>query len=82
MARVAPGLSYTAAITYTNIGPVIENDKLGLYWWDQDASQWSQQGITSTVNITDNVIIAQVNHFSTFAVLGESNLIFLPVVLK
>lgn len=82
VAQVASGQRYTAIITYTNIGPVIENDKLGLYCWDEGTSQWSQQGITSTVNITDNVVTAQVSHFSLFAVLGETRRVFLPAVLR
>ncbi len=34
------------------------------------AGQWSQQGITSTVNITDNMVTARVSHLSLFVVLG------------
>ncbi|HNT76397.1 MAG TPA: hypothetical protein PKH77_15385 [Anaerolineae bacterium] len=71
LAQLVPGGSYTIVITYTNIDPNIENEDLGLYWWDETLGQWSQQGITSTVNITDNVITAQSSHFSLFAVLGE-----------
>jgi len=82
VAWVASGQSYTTVVTYTNIGPVIENDNLGLYWWDEGTSQWSQQGITSTVNITDNVVTAQVSHFSLFAVLGETRRVFLPSILR
>ena len=80
-AHLAPGTIYTAIITYTTSGPVIENT-LGLYWWDEGASRWSQQGITSSVNVTDNVVTAQVDHFSLFAVLGETHRVYLPLVLR
>jgi len=71
----------TAQYTDTEKGPVIE-DTMGLHWWDEGASEWSQQGITSSVNITDNLVIAQVDHFSLFAVLGETFRVYLPVVLR
>ncbi len=51
------------------------------HWWDEGTGQWSQQGITSSVNIAGNVVTAQVSHLSLFAVLGETRRVFLPVVL-
>jgi len=76
-----PGNTYTITVQYTDTetGPAIENT-LGLHWWD--GSIWSQQGITSSVNITDNLVTAQVDHLSLFAVLGETRRVFLPLVLK
>jgi hypothetical protein len=83
VAQVATGHTYTVNIRYTDAqkGPAIE-DTLRLYWWNEGASQWSQQGITSTVNITDNLVTAQVDHFSPFAVLGETRRVYLPLVLR
>jgi oligopeptide transport system substrate-binding protein len=80
-AQILPGHTYTITVHYsdTEKGPAIENT-LGLYWWD--GSTWSQQGITSTVDITDNLVSAQVGHFSVFAVLGETKRVYLPVVLR
>ncbi|RLC85172.1 MAG: hypothetical protein DRI79_11735 [Chloroflexi bacterium] len=82
-AQIAPGYTYTITAQYsdTKIGPTVE-DTLGLYWWDEGVSQWSQQGITSTVNITDNLVTAQVDHFSLFAVLGETHRVYLPIILR
>ena len=77
--QLTPGTSYTAIVTYTAPLPVVE-ETLALYWWD--GTKWSQQGITSTVNVTDNVVTAQVNHLSLFAVLGETYRVFLPVVMR
>ena len=79
-----PVQPYTITVQYTEVekGPAIE-DTLGLYWWDEGASRWSQQGITSSVNVTGNVVTAQVSHLSLFAVLGETRrVVFLPVVLR
>jgi oligopeptide transport system substrate-binding protein len=82
-AYIAPGHTCTVTVQYTDTekGPVVE-DTLGLYWWDEGVSQWSQQGITSSVNITDNLVTAQVDHFSIFAVLGETHRVYLPLVLR
>lgn len=80
-AQPAASHTYTVAVEYTDAekGPVIE-ETLGLYWWS--GSAWSQQGISSTVNITDNVVIAQVDHLSLFAVLGETHRVYLPIVMR
>lgn len=80
-AQLVPGQTCTMTVAYsdTETGPAIEGT-LGLYWWD--ASAWSQQGITSSVNITDNLVTAQVDHLSLFAVLGETQRLFLPLVFK
>jgi hypothetical protein len=80
-AQPVAGHSYTITVQYSDgeKGPAIE-DTLGLYWWDGD--EWSQQGITSTANMTNNLVTAQVSHFSLFAVLGETRRVYLPLVLK
>lgn len=60
-AQIVPGHTCTITVQYsdTEKGTVVE-DTLGLYWWDEGASQWSQQGTTSSVNTTDNLVTAQV----------------------
>jgi len=80
-AQLAPSQTYTVTVEYTDAekGPAIE-DTLGLYWWDGGA--WSQQGITDTVSVTDNLVVAQVDHLSLFAVLGETKRGFLPMVFR
>jgi oligopeptide transport system substrate-binding protein len=82
-AQPAPGSAYTVTTQYseTQLGPTVE-DTLRLYWWDEGANEWSQQGITSSVNVTDDVVAAQVAHFSRFAVLGETHRVYLPVVMR
>jgi hypothetical protein len=76
-----PGQSYTVTVLYsdTEKGPAVEST-LGLYAWDGAA--WSREGITSTVNIDDNLVTGQVTHFSLFAVLGETHRVYLPLVLR
>jgi oligopeptide transport system substrate-binding protein len=82
-AQIVPGYTYTVTAQYsdTQLGPTME-DTLGLYWWNAGASEWSQQGITSSVNVTDNMVTAQVDHFSLFDVLGETLRVYLPLVLR
>ena len=76
-----PTQPYTITVQYTDTekGPAIE-ETLGLYWWD--GSDWSQEGITSTVNTVNNMVTAQADHFSLFAVLGETRRVYLPLVLR
>ena len=80
-AQPAASRTYTVAVEYTDAekGPAIEGT-LRLYWWN--GSAWSQQGISSTVNITNNVVTAQVDHFSLFGILGETHRVYLPLVMK
>jgi oligopeptide transport system substrate-binding protein len=80
-AQLAPGTSCTVTVAYTDAqrGPVIEGT-LGLYAWDGNG--WSQQGITSGVDPVANLVTAQVEHFSLFAVLGETRRVYLPVAIR
>jgi oligopeptide transport system substrate-binding protein len=80
-AQPAPGQTYTITVQYTDAErSTIKEDTLALYWWDGNA--WSQQGITSTVDTIGKVVTAQVDHLSTFAVLGETHRVFLPIVMR
>lgn len=58
------------------LGPAIE-DSLGLYWWD--GGQWVLEN-TSQVDSANDVLTASVNHMTAFAILGESQRLFLPRV--
>lgn len=80
-AQLVLGSTYTITIRYTEEeqGAAIE-DTLALYWWD--GSKWSQEGITSTVDVTNNILAAQAKHFSLFTVLGETHRVYLPLVMK
>jgi hypothetical protein len=77
----APGHPYTLTLAYAQEerGPAVE-DTLALYWWD--GSIWSQQGLTSSVDVAGNLITAQADHFSVFAILGETHRLFLPLSLR
>lgn len=82
-AWIVPGHTYTVTVQYTEAEKgTAKEDTLQLYWWDQGSGQWSQQGITSHANTTANVVTAQVDHFSRFAVLGETHRVYLPIVLR
>jgi hypothetical protein len=81
-AQPVPGASYTITIGYTDEekGPAAE-ETLQLYYWD--GNTWSQDGILSSdVDQTANQVTSRVNHFSLFAIFGETRQIFLPVVIR
>lgn len=79
-AQLAPGQTYTLTVYYTDAekGPAIENT-LALYWWD--GSQWVKE-TSSVVDAVANTVTAMPNHFSRWAVLGETRRVFLPLVLR
>ncbi|RMG20150.1 MAG: hypothetical protein D6732_29005 [Methanobacteriota archaeon] len=69
----------TIVTRYTDeqIGPAVSNT-LRLYWLD--GTSWSTSGLTSIWS--ENVITSTTTHFTTFALLGETNRTYLPVVFK
>jgi hypothetical protein len=71
---------YTLSAGYTDAqkGPAIEST-LGLYWWD--GGQWQLEP-TSSVHEAQNRVTASVNHMTLFSVLGETNRVYLPLVLR
>lgn len=75
---VQPGQPYTIIIGYADgeRGPVIENT-LALFSWDGD--QWIQEP-TSLVDPGAHTITATPDHFSLWAVLGETDRFFAPLV--
>ncbi len=79
--QLAAGQTYTVTVHYTDIekGPAIEGT-LRLYGWDGNA--WTQEGISSSVDTANNLVTAQVSHFSLFALLGETKRVYLPVVAR
>jgi hypothetical protein len=79
-AQPAPGQVYTITVPYsdTDKGPAIENT-LALYWWN--GGQWVKE-TSSVVDAFANTVTATPNHFSLWAVLGETRRIYLPLVLK
>jgi hypothetical protein len=88
-----PQRSYTVTIRYTDtdVGPAIE-ETLALY--SRSGGHWvkdpSSTLITSTlvisgtnvIYIDKNTIVAMPDHFSTWAVLGKTHRVFLPLVVK
>ena len=80
-AQIEPGQTYMVEIHYTNTGLGAE-ETLGLYWWDGGATEWSQEGISNTVDSVANVVTAEVDHLSLFALLGESRRVYLPLVVR
>jgi PKD repeat protein/Tol biopolymer transport system component len=68
-----PVQPYTVTVEYSEAetGTAIE-EALGLYWWS--GSAWSQEGITSSVDVDNDTVTARVDHLSSFAVLGETSI--------
>lgn len=75
--QLAPGETYTIAVQYDSaqIGPAIENT-LALYAWD--ANQWNRES-TSMVDTNAQNIVATPSYFSSWAVLGETQRVYLPI---
>lgn len=71
---------YTVTVGYTDAerGPVIEST-LALYYWD--GIQWVQEPSSIVIPGIDTVR-ATPGHMSLWALLGETERVFLPVVLK
>lgn len=71
---------YTMTVHYDDrdVGSVIE-ESLGLYYWD--GQQWVREP-TSTVDTATNIVSATPDHFSLWAVLGETRRVYLPIVTK
>jgi len=79
-AQPTTGKTYTVTVQYTDAekGPAIEST-LALYYWD--GSDWVKEP-TSVVDTVNNTVTATPDHFSRWAVLGETRRVYLPLVLK
>jgi len=79
-AQVAPGQTYSVTIQYTEAerGPAIEST-LALYHWS--GSQWVKEP-TSMVDTVANKVTATPNHLSLWTVLGETNRLYLPLIVR
>jgi ELWxxDGT repeat protein len=77
---VQPARPYTLTVHYTEAerGSAIEST-LALYSWD--GSRWEREP-NSVIDATSMTITATPNHFSIWAVLGDSHRAFLPVVSR
>jgi oligopeptide transport system substrate-binding protein len=79
-ATLAPGRTYTISVLYTDTekGPAIEST-LALYYWN--GGQWVKETSSVTGGVA-NTVTAAPNHFSLWAVLGETRHVYLPLILK
>ncbi|HQE92267.1 MAG TPA: YCF48-related protein [Anaerolineae bacterium] len=77
-ASIVPGAHYTITVDYSG-AIVVEDAWLGLYHWDGNA--WVKES-TSSADWDKNIVTANPDHFSYFAVLGKSYWVYLPTVLK
>jgi hypothetical protein len=77
-ASLVPGTCYTITVGYA--GAVVAEDAwLGLYHWS--GSAWVKEP-TSSADWDRDVVTANPDHFSYFAVLGKSYSVYLPMMLK
>jgi peptide/nickel transport system substrate-binding protein len=78
-ASLLPGSTFDLAIHYSEaelVSPMRE-ETLALYAWDGD--EWVQEP-TSAVDMANNVVTAAPDHFSVWAVLGQTNRVYLPLI--
>jgi hypothetical protein len=81
-ASLATDATYTVTITYSDTDVIgIEPETLGLYAWDSGLGQWVIEP-SSQVNVANHTITAAPNHFSTWSVLGDTNWVFLPAIIR
>ncbi len=81
-AQLQPGKSISMVITYSNTGPAIENT-LTLYGWNSSNQQWDNTGVVaSSVDISGNMVNAQINNLSLFTILGDTWRGYLPIITK
>jgi len=77
---ISPTLPYTVTVQYTAVqrASIIEST-LGLYFWD--GAHWLREA-SSQVDVATKTVTARPAHFSTWAVLGETRRLWLPLVLN
>jgi hypothetical protein len=73
---------YTLTVHYTDRlkGGAIEST-LALYWWDTSTSAWVVES-SSGLDMPTRTVSATVDHMTYFALLGDSNLGYVPMTLK
>ena len=79
-ASLSPGQTYSITVQYTDAekGSAIE-DTLALYYWDGSTLVKEP---SSAVDTAANRVTATPDHFSRWAVLGETNWMYLPLVFR
>jgi oligopeptide transport system substrate-binding protein len=79
-AQVVAGQSYEITVHYAGneLGPAIENT-LAIYYWD--GSAWKKEP-GSVMDMNAKTVSASPDHFSLFAVLGETNRVYLPLTIE
>ena len=48
----------------------VDESNLAIYYWDEDLGQWVKLG--GTVDLTNNTITVQTDHFTKFAIFGQT----------
>jgi peptide/nickel transport system substrate-binding protein len=79
-AHLAPGYTYSVTVHYSDADVIlIDRSTLAFYYWKADS--WIRES-TSQVHSGDRTVTATPDHFSHWAVLGETRRVFLPVVVR
>jgi hypothetical protein len=79
-AEPAPGHTYAVSVHYADArAATVVEGSLGLYSWESNA--WVREP-SSAVDTANNLVTATPNHLGVWAVLGETNRIFVPLVLR
>ncbi len=79
-ADLAPGQTFTVTVTYSDslTVPAFE-DTLGLFSWN--GTTWEREP-SSTIDTVNNLITATPNHLSLWAILGDTNRVFIPITRR
>ena len=72
-------MTVTIAYAQSDLGLTTDETTLALYYWD--GSQWMKEP-GSVVDTAANTVTAHPNHFSRWAVLGETRRVYLPLVQR
>lgn len=72
----------TVVVRYTaeDKGPAIA-ETIRLYWFDDTNQAWLTSGISTTGQAT-GIITSTTDHFTMFALLGETRRVYLPMILR
>jgi len=80
-ASLVPGNTFDLEIHYgdAELTTPVREETLALYYWDGD--EWVVEP-SSSVDPANNVVTATPDHFSLWAVLGETNRVYLPIISR
>jgi hypothetical protein len=74
---------FDATIVFTvpyPLGYNVRDDNIRFYWLNGTA--WVTDGLTTTIDSGQRCIVGYTDHFTTFGLLGDDKMVYLPLVFK